>query len=84
MKVLWVCNIMLPAIAKQLEEPYSNREGWLTATLERFLQEQRRNQITLGIAFPATKEIGNISRKLQLVEEEACSCYGFIEDLDTP
>lgn len=84
MKVLWVCNIMLPAIAKQLGEPYSNREGWLTATLERFLQEQRRNQITLGIAFPVTNEIGNISRKLQLVEEESCSCYGFIEDLDTP
>ena len=84
MKVLWVCNIMIPAIAKQLGESYSNREGWLTATLERFLQGQQRNQIVLGIAFPATKEIGNISRKLNLVGEESCSCYGFIEDLDTP
>ncbi len=30
MKVLWLCNIMLPAIAEELGLPYSNREGWLT------------------------------------------------------
>lgn len=84
MKVLWVCNIMIPAIARQLGEPYSNKEGWLTAMLDRFLQEQRRNQITLGIAFPTGREIGNISRKLVLVNEESCACYGFVEDLETP
>ncbi|MCM1385980.1 MAG: glycosyltransferase family 4 protein [Bacillus sp. (in: Bacteria)] len=84
MRVLWVCNIMLPAIAKQLGEPYSNREGWLTAMLDRFLQEKHRNQITLGIAFPVTKETGNISRKMKLVEDESCYCYGFVEDLETP
>lgn len=84
MRVLWVCNIMLPAIARQLGEPYSNREGWLTAMLDRFLQEKQRNQIVLGIAFPVSKEIGNISRKMKLVEDESCACYGFIEDLNTP
>ena len=61
MKVLWVCNIMLPAIARQLGLPYSNREGWLTATLDRFLQEQHRNRINLGIAFPVTPETGSAS-----------------------
>ncbi|MCI9462511.1 MAG: glycosyltransferase family 4 protein [Lachnospiraceae bacterium] len=84
MKVLWVCNIMLPAIARQLGLPYSNREGWLTATLDRFLQEQHRNRINLGIAFPVTPETGNISRKISVSEEESCSCYGFVENLETP
>ena len=27
-KVLWICNIMLPAIARELGMPYSNREGY--------------------------------------------------------
>lgn len=75
---------MLPAIARQLGVPYSNREGWLTAMLDRFLQEQYRNRITLGIAFPVSEEIGNMDREMSLGEEESCHCYGFIENLDTP
>ena len=35
MKVLWVCNIMIPAIAKRLNLPCSNREGWLSGLLDR-------------------------------------------------
>ena len=43
MKVLWLCNIMLPAIAQELELPYSNREGWLTGIYERICREKKRN-----------------------------------------
>ena len=84
MKVLWVCNIMLPAIAKQLGLPYSSREGWLTAALDRVLQEQHRHRITLGIAFPVTEETGNMNRELVLAGDETCACYGFVENLNTP
>ena len=28
MKVLWVCNIMLPVIAEALHKEASNKEGW--------------------------------------------------------
>ena len=34
-RVLWVCNIMLPAIAQELNLPYSNREGWLSGIFEK-------------------------------------------------
>ncbi len=84
MKVLWVCNIMLPAVAAQLDLPYSNREGWLSAMLDRFLQEQRRNHITLGLAFPVSEETGNFDRDMTLGEEGGCRCYGFVENLNTP
>ena len=30
MKVLWVCNIMLPVIAEALHKEASNKEGWLS------------------------------------------------------
>lgn len=84
MNILWVCNIMLPEIARKLELPYSNREGWLSAMLDKFLQEQHRNKITLGIAFPVSEETGNIDRELLLGEETICHCYGFVENLNTP
>ncbi len=56
MRVLWVCNIMLPMIAKQLGIPYSNKEGWLTGLAERILADDA-NGITLGVCFPSEKVI---------------------------
>ena len=84
MKVLWVCNIMLPTIARQLGVSYSNREGWLSGLLDRVVQEQVSNRIELGIAFPAGEEMGNLQRTMQLSENMSCRCYGFLENLDTP
>lgn len=84
MKVLWVCNIMIPEIAMHFGMPFSSREGWITAMLDRFLQEQHRNRITLGIAFPVTEELGNMSKEMTLGEGASCHCYGFVENLHTP
>lgn len=52
MRVLWVCNIMLPIVAKQLGLPYSNKEGWLSGLAERILADES-SSITLGVYFPA-------------------------------
>ncbi len=84
MKVLWVCNIMLPAIARQLGVTYSSREGWLSGLLDRVAQEQGHNRIELGIAFPVGEDLGELQRTMQLGENVSCRCYGFRENLDTP
>ena len=84
MKVLWVCNIMLPAIAKRLNLPCSNREGWLSGLLDRVVMEQERNRIELGIAFPVEESLGNFDRMMPLGENISCHCYGFVEDLAAP
>ena len=84
MKVLWVCNIMIPAIAKRLNLPCSNREGWLSGLLDRVVMEQERNRIELGIAFPVDESLGKFDRVMQLGENISCHCYGFVEDLTTP
>ena len=65
MKVLWICNIMLPTIARQLGVSYSNREGWLSGLLERVVQERGRNRIELGIAFPVEEDMGDFQRNMQ-------------------
>ena len=84
MKVLWICNIMLPTIARQLGVSYSNREGWLSGLLERVAQERGRNRIEMGIAFPVEETMGDFQRNMQLGESMSCRCYGFTENLDTP
>lgn len=85
MRVLWVCNIMLPAVAKELGVSYSVREGWLSGILSRFLLEKADRDLTLGICFPAQGELAALHRKLQLGEQKkAVECYGFGEDLNHP
>lgn len=56
MRVLWVCNIMLPVVAQALQRECSNKEGWLTGLMEALLagehQDVRAYQVELGVAFP--------------------------------
>lgn len=84
MRILWVCNIMLPVIAKRLNLPYSNREGWLSGLLDRVIMEQDRNHIELGIAFPVDESLGAFDQVMQLGENISCHCYAFVENLNTP
>ena len=84
MKVLWVCNIMPPTIARQLGVSYSNREGWLSGLLDRVVQEQGHNKIEFGVAFPTDEELGDLQRTMQLGENMSCRCYGFSENTDAP
>lgn len=57
MKVLWLCNIMLPFIAKSLGHKIVVKEGWLTGLASKLMQEQENNNITLAICFPSSDEI---------------------------
>lgn len=41
MRVLWVCNIVLPVIAKELNITSSNKEGWLSGLSSRILCEMK-------------------------------------------
>ena len=90
-KVLWICNIMLPAIAREQGLPYSNREGWLSGIFDRI---QSVETFCLGVAFPLSPAD---QRRLQAkaadmsAEEEVChfqvkgmDCYAFAENLSTP
>lgn len=55
MKVLWLCNIMLPSIAEALGREASNKEGWLTGLSEQILHHGLENGIELGVCFPVGK-----------------------------
>lgn len=74
MRVLWVCNIMLPVIAEQMGVSYSNKEGWLTGLSERLLKEEQ-DETVLGVCFPWQTELEG---KLQ---DRELYYYGFCEDI---
>ena len=57
MRVLWVCNIMLPVIAEHLGRETSNKEGWLSGLCSVILLRQKENRIDLHVAFPVEKEM---------------------------
>lgn len=76
MRVLWVCNIMLPAYAEEKGIPHSDREGWLSGAYARIKKHRGADNVTLGVCFPAdvnTKEI-----------IDGVSFYTFTENLRTP
>ena len=76
-KVLWICNIMLPAIGQELNLPYSNREGWLSGIFERV--QKKEAPFVLGICFPLGNAVG--VKRLQV---QNVTCYAFAEDLNRP
>lgn len=82
MRVLWVCNIMLPAVARQLSLDYSVREGWLSGLFQSLL-ERGGEDLELGLCFPAGDGFGAQARKLRF-GTRTVSCYGFAEDLEHP
>ena len=52
MKVLWLCNIMLPLVAGHLGLEASNKEGWLSGLADLVLAQGEGSGIRLSVAFP--------------------------------
>ena len=88
MKVLWLCNVMMPMIAEQLQLEASNKEGWLSGLAAVTLQRKDENGIELGVAFPAPAEMFTDGQetfeKNIAVQGVTLNCYGFREDITRP
>lgn len=74
MKVLWICNIMLPMVAEHLGKEVSNREGWLTGLASAL--RKRNPDLELAVAFPAEQELDGYKEVLENI-----TCYGFYENI---
>lgn len=83
MRVLWICNIMLPLVAGHLGVTASNKEGWLSGLSDVILERQRENGIVLGVAFPVEKELDGYQEEIRtdFPEGPCLSAFGFYEDV---
>lgn len=77
MKVLWICNIMLPAIAESLGRECSHKEGWLTGLFDALRKEAP--ELELGVAFPVS-----LTESLLKGSIDGAVYYGFRENTDKP
>lgn len=90
MKVLWLCNIMLPVIAEHFQKETSNKEGWLSGLVEVVLARKQENGIELAIAFPASEELlqekgeNGVLRTVISDKDRQFTAYGFAEDIVHP
>lgn len=88
MKVLWLCNIMMPMIAEQLNMEASNKEGWLSGLASVILKKRHENGIELAVAFPAPEKMlsedEEVGMRVITVQGSKLACYGFREDVSRP
>lgn len=87
MRVLWICNIMLPMVAEHLKQEKNVKEGWITGLANQVLSHADSNGIELGVCFPAGKELtGWKGTVTGCVNGKKCSlrAYGFYENTVRP
>ena len=87
MRILWICNIMLPFIAEHLHQETNVKEGWLTGLARQVLLHSEENQIELGISFPVPPELRGLEEQFNVnLQEKICrvSIYGFCENTAHP
>lgn len=80
MRVLWLCNIMLPMVAEKLHMESNVKEGWITGILTRLIAEGKESGITLGIAFPANENLAHF-HDVYVFNNTPVECFGFYEDM---
>lgn len=86
-RVLWVCNIMPPAIGEILGVECSVKEGWISGILEKMIEKEE--EIILGICYPVLKKSYPGGRKIQLYSQRSqkkknITCYEFEENTVKP
>ncbi len=84
MKILWICNTMLPIIAHKLGLGAGNKEGWLTGLCSTILENHTKNNIELHIAFPTDNASGIKSGQLHLENGAVLTYYAFTEEIHKP
>lgn len=86
MKILWLCNIMLPQIAEVLGKEVNNKEGWLSGLSQVILSHKEENEIELAVAFPFADrhELGDKKFLKGKVADSGLVYYGFYEDVRNP
>ena len=79
MRVLWLCNIIPPVIARELNREVSNKEGWISGMVEAVLADREENGLELSMAFPMEDAPFPVGEKIASI-----ACYGFREDIKNP
>lgn len=87
MRILWLCNIMLPFIAKSLGQKIIVKEGWLSGLAGKLVLNQNQNNITFAICLPASDSLNMVNTDTLLFVKsvaDGIDYYIFREDTQHP
>lgn len=87
MRVLWLCNIMLPVVARSLGQRAVVKEGWLSGLVDKLIANREENQCTLGVCFPVQEAIPSIPEQKEYYAKgtlPGMTYYTFQEDTTHP
>lgn len=88
MKVLWICNFWLPAVAEHFGYQSNNKEGWISGLASVVLKNRGQNDVELAVASSMPDECfdgSNVMCKGAFeTEGTVLSFYGFKEDTFHP
>ena len=87
MKVLWLCNIMIPFIAQSLGQRIMVKEGWLSGLSEKLIADREQNKITYAICFPTSENFDMVKADNSLYVKDVVRgvpYYMFREDTVHP
>ena len=94
MKILWLCNMMLPVVGMHLGLETSPKEGWLSGLLNQVLADDQNRIEHLALAFPVSKGLlaaEGLSKEETSILQGSLECqgkqveyYGFYEDTARP
>ena len=87
MKVLWLCNIMIPFIAQSLGQRIMVKEGWLSGLSEKLIADREQNKITCAICFPTSENFDMVKADNSLYVKDVVRgvpYYMFREDTVHP
>lgn len=78
MRILWLCNNCIPAVAQKRGIEIGNKEGWLAGISERVLSEKSQ-EIDFGVCFPVAVQSEEFSEHYPGIW-----AYGFYENRNHP
>ncbi|MCR4650429.1 MAG: glycosyltransferase family 4 protein [Lachnospiraceae bacterium] len=91
MRVLWLCNLVPPMIAEKLNLPVSVKEGWITGTLQKIVEDYEEDgglELEIGICFPVPSEKQVFKFEVGVTvlgrKQYPVTCYSFYEDTSKP
>lgn len=94
MKILWLCNMMLPVVGMHLGLETSPKEGWLSGLLNQVLADDQNRIEHLALAFPVSKGLlaaEGLTKEETSILQGSLECqgkqveyYGFYEDTARP
>lgn len=76
MRVLWLCNVMLPIVGKDINRPFSNSGGWLDGLSNDIISDEKTN-IELAVTFPISFQDEMLSGEIALSGNRSLHYFGF-------